>query len=79
MHEMQSILTDARGICLSVCLSSRLYCAKMVKQINMLFGVNTPGGLWIIVLDGGSDPPTERGGDPVLNFGTLSYLLNFCS
>jgi len=36
----------------------------MAEQIKMLFGMNTPGGYV------GSDPPTERGGGPVLNFGT---------
>jgi len=46
MHEMQSILTDVRGVCLSVCLSrgsSRLHCAKVAELIKILFGVNTPG------------------------------------
>jgi len=33
----------------------------MVEQIKMLFGVNTPGGPWNIVLDGGPDPPGDRG------------------
>jgi len=63
MHEMQSILTDVCGVCLSVCLScgsSRLHCAKMAVQIKMLFGLNTPGGSWNIVLEMGPDP--ERGG-----------------
>jgi len=67
MHEMQSILTDVHGICLSVSLSrgsSRLHCAKMAEQIKMLFGANTPGGPWNIVLDVGPDPPTERGRGP---------------
>jgi len=41
--------------------SSLLHCAKMAEQIKMLFGVNTPGGPWNIVLDVGPDPPTERG------------------
>jgi len=58
----------------SVCLSRgsyRLHCAKkMVEQIKMLFGVNTPGNPCNIVLDGGPGPPTKRGGDPVLNVGT---------
>jgi len=49
MREMQSILTDSLGVCLSVCLSrgsSRLHCAKMAEEIKMLFGVSTPGGPW---------------------------------
>jgi len=32
------------------------------EQIKMLFGVNTFGGPGNIVLDGGPDPPTTRGG-----------------
>jgi len=71
MHEMQSIVTDVCGVCLSVCLScgsSRLHCAKMTEQIKMLFGVNTPGGPW----SAGPDSP-QRGGssfkfcDPLLS------------
>jgi len=42
MHEMQSALTNVRGVCVSRS-SSQLHCAKMAKQIKMLFGVNTPG------------------------------------
>jgi len=63
MHEMQSVLTDVRGVCLSVCLSrgpSRLRCAKMAEQIKMLSGMNTPGGPGSIVLDVGADP-SQRG------------------
>jgi len=77
MHEMQTIVTDVRGVCLSVCLSrgsSRIHCAKMAEQIKMLFGVNTPGGPRNIVLDVGPDPHTERGRGPLLNLGTPSYL-----
>jgi len=33
----------------------------MVEEIKMMFGMNTPGGPWNIVLDAGTDPPTERG------------------
>jgi len=60
---------------LSVCLShgpSWLYCAN--QQIKMLFGVNTPGGPWNIVLHVGLDPPTDGRG-PVFNFGTLLLFL----
>jgi len=60
MHEMQSIATDVRGVCQSVCLSrgsSQLRCAKTAEQIKMLFGVNTPGGPWNVVLDGGAGFP----------------------
>jgi len=41
----------------------------MAKQIKMLFGVNTPGRPWNIVLDVGPDSPTERWSGPVLNAG----------
>jgi len=51
----------------------------MIKQIKMLFGVNTPRGTWNIVLDEDPDPPTERERGPVLNLGTPSYLPNGCS
>jgi len=33
----------------------------MAEQIKMLFGINTHGGAWNIVLDVGPDPPTNRG------------------
>jgi len=69
MHEMQTIVTDIRGVCMSVrppvCLSrgsTRLHCAKTAEQIKILFGVNTLGGPRNIVLDGGSDPPLRGGG-----------------
>jgi len=51
------------SVSLSVCLSrgsSRLHCAKMGEQIKMLFGMNTPGGRWNIVLDVDPDP-LQRG------------------
>jgi len=65
MQEMQTIVTDVCGVCLSVCLShgsSQLHCAKMAEQIKMLFGVNTSGGPRNIVLDVGPDPPPHREG-----------------
>jgi len=47
MHEMQTIVTDVRGVSLSVCLSvtrsTRLHCAKTAEQIKILFGVKTLG------------------------------------
>jgi len=64
MHEMLTVITDVYSVCLFVRLfvgSSRLYCTKMAKQIQMLFGMNTPGGPRNIVLDVGPDPLTERG------------------
>jgi len=60
MHEMQSILTDVCSISPSRG-SSRCHCAKMAEQIKTLFGVNTPGGPWNIMLDVGPDPPTDSG------------------
>jgi len=68
----------AVSLSLSVCLSrdsSRLHCAKMAEQIEMPFGINTPGGPRNIVLDMvGPGHPTEKGS--LLNFGTPSYLQN---
>jgi len=31
----------------------------MAEQIKMLFWMNTPGGAWNVVIEGGADPPTE--------------------
>jgi len=42
----------------------------MAEQIKMLFGMNTPGGPWNIVLKVGPVPTTDRGRGPLLNFGT---------
>jgi len=75
MHEMQTIVTDDRGVCLSVCLSrgyTRLWYAKTVE---VLFGVTvkTLGGPRKIVLDGGPDPPTVRGGESANYFSFLFY------
>jgi len=42
----------------------------MAEQIKILFGVNTPGGPWNIVLDVGPDPPQRGEGGPLLNFET---------
>jgi len=39
---------------------SSFHCAKMAEQIKVLFGVNTPGGPWNILLDVGLDIP-QRG------------------
>jgi len=54
MHEMQTIVTDVRSVCLSVSLlrgSTRLRCAKTAKRIKTLFGLNTFGGPRNIVLE----------------------------
>jgi len=50
MHEMQTIVTEYRGVCPSRG-STQLHCAKTVERIKIRFGVNT-GGLRNIVLDG---------------------------
>jgi len=60
MHEMQTIVTDDRGVCLSHG-STRLHCAKTVEQIKILFGVNILKGPRNIMLDGGPDPPHRVG------------------
>jgi len=51
----------------------------------MLFGMNTPGDPWNIVLDMGPDSPTERGRgpsfkfwDPLLSMEGLKLELKFC-
>jgi len=64
MHEMQAIVIDDRGVCLSVCLSrglTRLLCEKTAELIKMLFGVNTLGGPRNIVLYMGPDSPHREG------------------
>jgi len=75
MRQMQTIVTDVRGVCLS-CGSTRLHCAKTATQIKMLFRVNTYEDPRNIVLDGGPDPPTARGGGfDVRPFSTYFGLL----
>jgi len=62
MHEMQTIVIDDRGVCQSVCRVAWLgFTAKTAERIKMLFGMNTPGGPWNIVLDAGPVPPQRRG------------------
>jgi len=67
MHEILTILADVHSFCLSRG-SSQLHCAKMAEQIKMLFGVNTHGVLWNIVIRHGSLSPTERGRGPTFKF-----------
>jgi len=74
MHEMLTILTDVRGVCLSVCLScssSWLRCAKMAEHIKMLFEVNYS---WKPTKRTRRDPPTDRDRGPLSNFGKQSYI-----
>jgi len=52
---MQTVATDVRGVCLSVCR-----CVKTAERIKILFGLNSFKGQRNIVLDGSFDPPTER-------------------
>jgi len=57
MHEMQTIVTDVRGVRQSVSLSVTrlLCCAKTAKQIKIPFGVNERS--WgAQQINGGPDP-----------------------
>jgi len=88
MHEMQSILTDVRGVCQYVCHVAHLGFTVqklMAEQIKMLFGVSTPGGPWNIVLKVDPDPHREGEGttfkfwDPHPIYGTAEARdLKFC-
>jgi len=60
MHEMETIVTDVWGVFHVAQLSFTVQ--GMAELIKMLTGVNTPEGLCNIVLDGGPDTPTVRGG-----------------
>jgi len=57
MHEMQTIGTDNRGVCLSRG-STRLHFAKTAKWIKVLFGVKTLESPRNIILDGSPKPHT---------------------
>jgi len=64
--------------------STRLHCTKTAEQIKTLFGVNTLGGPWNIVLDEDPDPPHSKGkGDSMqlsLNYcGLFVYQVTHCS
>jgi len=68
------------SVCSSVCLScgsTRLHCAKTAEEIKMPFGMNTPRYLRNIVLDGGPDPPTARGGVFEAAFAKLLWPLSY--
>jgi len=61
MHEMQTIVTDDRGVCSSVSLShgsTRLHCAKLAEQIKMLFGGEHFCGYMEHCVRWGPDPTT---------------------
>jgi len=44
MHELQTIVIDVRGVCLSRG-SSPLHCTKTAEQMKMLFMMNSAGDL----------------------------------
>jgi len=61
----------------SVCLSrgsSRLRCEKIAEQIKMLFGVNSSGGPWNIVLDVGPDPSQRGEGGPTFKISDFPHI-----
>jgi len=62
MNEMQTIVTDDSGACLSRG-STRLHCTKTAVRINVLFWLNTPGSPRTIVLYW--RPHSERRGELV--------------
>jgi len=83
MHEMLTILTNVRGVCLSVSLSvTRLISASLCKNgwtdqddvWGELFFLG--GGARDIVLDVGLDLFTERGKWPTSKFKNPFYLRN---
>jgi len=59
MHEMQTVFSGVRGVCLSVCPSVRVSRGSTAKRIKILFGVNTAGGTRNVALDGSL--PAARG------------------
>jgi len=63
MHEMQTIVTDDRGVCLSACHAAQLVntVQKTAKRIMTLFGLKKFRGPRNIV-DGGPDLHTEGKG-----------------
>jgi len=65
-------------IAVSVCLMAQLSFTVPLNRWQCCFGMNTPGSQWNIVLDGGPDPHTERGGEleNFANFGPTTFLKN---
>jgi len=53
-----------------------LHCAKAAGRIKMLFGTNTAGGPWNIVLDVGLLIPLQRKSKAVREYGPTTYLHN---
>jgi len=61
VHEMQPIVTDVRGVCLSVCPSvclscgsTQLNCAKKAERIKMLIGSEHSQGPTVYCVTWGS-------------------------
>jgi len=80
IREMQTIVTDDRGVCPSASLSvTRLKSASLRNNDwtdqDAVWGEDS-WGPWSIVLDVGPDLPQRGEGDPLLNFGTPLYLRN---
>jgi len=76
MHEIQTIITNVRGVCQSVCpsislsvvrLKSGSLCKNGWTEQDAVWG-NTLGGLWNIVLHWGPDFPHRGGGEPTFQF-----------
>jgi len=80
MHEMHTIVTlpmIAVSVCLSVCHAAQLgfTVQKWLNGSRSCLGWTTPGGLSNIVLDGGPDPSTARGGGFDAAFAKLLWPL----
>jgi len=74
MHDMQTIVTDDPGVCLSRG-STRLHCAKMAERIKMLFGVLSCGPKEHCIGRGFRCPHSEGRGIP---YGLRQITLAFC-
>jgi len=74
MLVLLSCIEYVRGVCLFVKRHISASLCKMTDQIKMLFGVNTPGGPWNIVLDVDPDPPSERGRGPTFKFPDFRHI-----
>jgi len=78
MHEVRLLLSIvAVYASLDVTPLNSLHCAKTVERIKILFEMNNPVGPGNIVLHGGPDPRTERGGGVwknILNCGPTTYF-----
>jgi len=79
MHKMQPSDTDVHGVCLSVSqsviwLNSDSLCKNGWTDQDAIWGEHSWGPMEHCVLHGYPDPPTDRGGNLLLNFGTPSYL-----